>query len=236
MPFPILAYTFAMSAKKPDWLPEIRDFCRRSSISISGWGADTLVVEAQSPERISEASSLLRQFGFVPMPSDDDKEAGLLLLSRNPAAVLAKPSSFDISRLPLIERIPPVLEAAFSVWLFWHAKAQPSPTSWHYVVFGAIALCVTLWDFSRTWGWKLELSPEGLRLQRYFQWSTLPWSRIRNVDVAPVRSRGGNREAVKLTLADDCTIRVGVFGFAFARAVRDRLRRELAQRQPSSGR
>jgi hypothetical protein len=56
-----------MSPKNPDWLPEVRDFCRRSSLTISGWGPDTIIVEAKSPDQTAQASSLLRQFGFEPM-------------------------------------------------------------------------------------------------------------------------------------------------------------------------
>ena len=232
-PIQLAVILLQMSPKSPDWLPEVRDFCRRSSITISGWGAETLVVEVKSPQKVTEVSSLLGQFGFQPMPSDDDKEAGLLLLSRDPSATLAKQVSLNTSRLPWIERIIPLFEAALAVWFFWLAATQPRPNSWRYAGFGTIILLVTLWDFSRTWGWQLEASPEGLRLQRYFRWSTLPWSGIRAVDVTPVRSRGGNREAVKLTLANDHTIRLGVFGYAFARALRNRLRSELSQRQPN---
>lgn len=222
-----------MSTRNPDWLPEVRDLCRRSSFVISGWGADTLIVEAKSDARADEAASLLRQFGFTAMPRDEDKEAGLLMLSRNPTATQAKQSSFDTSRRPLNERIVPAFEAALSIGLFWYGIAVTPSASWRFASYAAIILVVTVWDFSRTSGWRLQTSAEELRIRRYFRWNVIPWSQIRSLGTAPVRSRGNNREILNLTLASGARFRLGVFGYPFARALCDRLRSELAQRHPS---
>ncbi len=55
-----------------------------------GWGTDTLVVKAESPERAGEVASQLRSFGFEAIEDEADAEAGMLLLSRNRAATIAK--------------------------------------------------------------------------------------------------------------------------------------------------
>jgi len=58
--------------------------------TIMGWGTDTLVVKAESPERTREVASQLRAFGFEAVEDQADAEAGMLLLSRNRAATIAK--------------------------------------------------------------------------------------------------------------------------------------------------
>jgi hypothetical protein len=75
---------------KPDWFPGIREFCRTARIEIMGWGTDTLVVKAESPERAGEVASQLRSFGFEAIEDEPDAEAGMLLLSRNRAATIAR--------------------------------------------------------------------------------------------------------------------------------------------------
>lgn len=55
-----------------------------------GWGTDTLVVKAESPERAGEVASQLRSFGFEAIEDEADAEAGMLLLSRNRDATIAK--------------------------------------------------------------------------------------------------------------------------------------------------
>jgi hypothetical protein len=75
---------------KPDWFPGIREFCRTARIEIMGWGIDTLVVKAESPERAGEVASQLRSFGFEAIEDEPDAEAGMLLLSRNRAATIAR--------------------------------------------------------------------------------------------------------------------------------------------------
>jgi hypothetical protein len=75
---------------KPDWFPGIQEFCRTARMEIMGWGTDTLVVKAESPERAAEVASQLRSFGFEAIEDEADAEAGMLLLSRNRAATITK--------------------------------------------------------------------------------------------------------------------------------------------------
>jgi hypothetical protein len=75
---------------KPDWFSGVHEFCRTARIEIMGWGTDTLVVKAESPERAGEVASQLRSFGFEAIEDEADAEAGMLLLSRNRAATIAK--------------------------------------------------------------------------------------------------------------------------------------------------
>jgi hypothetical protein len=75
---------------KPDWFPGVHEFCRSARIEIMGWGTDTLVVKAESPERAGEVASQLRSFGFEAIEDQADAEAGMPLLSRNRAATIAK--------------------------------------------------------------------------------------------------------------------------------------------------
>ena len=75
---------------KPDWFRGIHEFCRTARIGIMGWGPDTLIVKAESPERAEEVASQLRSFGFEAIEDEADAEAGMLLLSRNRAATIAK--------------------------------------------------------------------------------------------------------------------------------------------------
>jgi len=48
------------------------------------WGADTLVVQAKSPEIASQISNQLRQLGFKPVEDEADNYAGILTLSLKP--------------------------------------------------------------------------------------------------------------------------------------------------------
>jgi hypothetical protein len=75
---------------KPDWFRGIHEFCRTARIEIMGWGPDTLIVKAESPGRAVEVASQLRSFGFEAIEDEADAEAGILLLSRNRAATIAK--------------------------------------------------------------------------------------------------------------------------------------------------
>jgi hypothetical protein len=75
---------------KPDWFYAVREFCETAGIEIMGWDPDTLLVKAESPERAEEVASQLRSFGFEAIEDEADAEAGMLLLSRNRAATIAK--------------------------------------------------------------------------------------------------------------------------------------------------
>jgi hypothetical protein len=41
----------------PQWFREVREFCQTATIEIMGWGLDTLVVKAESPQRTAEETS-----------------------------------------------------------------------------------------------------------------------------------------------------------------------------------
>ena len=224
-----------MSPKNPDWLPEVREFCRRSSISLSGWGADTLVVEAKSKARAAEVASLPRQFGFAPMPSEEDEQAGMLLLSRNPSATLQKQVSYDVSRRPWNEKVQTVVWLIGSLFLIPGFSRNPArfPYSyWLALPLGVLFLALLVWDGTRIWAWRLEIQPAVLRARQWFQWTTVPWEQIRSVEMQPVWAR--NHNAVILKLARGGSVRLGVFSVIFASLLRERLRRELAQRQSGS--
>lgn len=71
-------------SKNPDWLPQIREFCRVAGIKIMAWGPETLVVEAKSPEARLQIADQLRQMGFKAIEDQADDEAGMLSLSLKP--------------------------------------------------------------------------------------------------------------------------------------------------------
>jgi len=120
-----------MSKETPAWLPEAREFCRSAGIEVSGWGSDTLLVKVESPDRTNRLVSQLRPLGFEPIEDEDDAEAGLLLLSRNPAATRAKQTeswtNVDVSQRPTIERAAPVLEGPSSYGAVGIASRKRSP-------------------------------------------------------------------------------------------------------------
>lgn len=71
-------------ANDPDWLPQVREFCRDARIKIMAWGPDTVVVEAKSPESASQISNQLRHLGFKAVEDESDSYAGILTLSLKP--------------------------------------------------------------------------------------------------------------------------------------------------------
>src|SRR5215471_521551 len=73
-----------LMAKNPDWLPQVREFCKSVGITIMAWGPCALVVEANSPEIASQISKQLRQLEFKAVEDEADADAGMLTLSRKP--------------------------------------------------------------------------------------------------------------------------------------------------------
>lgn len=224
-----------MSKETPVWLPEARESCRNSGIEIEGWGADTLLVKAESPERAKQVASQLRFLGLEPIEDEDDAEAGMLLLSRNPAATRAKQKANrvpgDLSRMPVIARVGPVFTGLLSIFSLCYSATQSPPISWRVAVPGSIVLIYSLWEGSRVWGWRLEMSPEELRVRYRFQWTAIPWTQIRAVKTETSYNHGAAFVTVTLTRASKPPLRLGTFGEPFARGLRDRLRKEIAQRQ-----
>ena len=76
--------------REPEWLAQVRSFCKTSNIKIMAWGAETVVVEARDDAQAKKAATELRSFGFEPIEDESDAEAGMLLLSRDRAGTLAK--------------------------------------------------------------------------------------------------------------------------------------------------
>jgi len=218
---------------RPAWLDETSNFCKSARITIVAWGPNGLLVEAKSPERAKEIASQLGQLGFKVIENEDNDYAGILELSQNPAAVQAaiqaEIASFDVSRRHLGEQIEPIFLAFCSLLLvpglFGNDVRYPS---WITLPLGLLSLIGFVWDGSRIWGWRLEMVPEGLRVQQYFRWSTIPWEQIRTVESVDA-AWGRNQESVVVKLASGSSVRLGTFNFLFSRKLRDRLRYELAQ-------
>jgi len=186
-----------------------------------------LTVEAKSEERAKEIASQLGQLGFSTVKNDDDAYAGLLNLSRNPAAVETKIASFDISRRPWDEQIEPL------IWALGASLLLPSLVTnsarypyWVTLPLGALSLVLFSWDGRRIWGWRLETLPAALRVRRGFRWTTIPWDPIRDVK----SMQKGRQGSVAVELASHHYEQLGTFKDSFARNLRDRLRVEIAQR------
>jgi hypothetical protein len=144
-------HTRRMNNPDPVWMDSARRFCRESGIQIMGWGTDILLVEAKSPERAKQIASMLGQFGFKAIEDEDDAYAGILSLSINPVAVQEKIASFDISRRPIVDRILPLLWAAWSfAWLLPIAALRSSKISPHLLtLFVMASLCITIYEGGR---------------------------------------------------------------------------------------
>jgi membrane protein YdbS with pleckstrin-like domain len=221
-----------MSKKTPAWLPEARKLCRGAGIEISGWGSDTLLVKVASADQADTVASQLQPLGFARIEDEDDTDSGLLLLSRNSQATRAQQlnglTNVDITRRPMIERTAPVLEASVSIWSFWVGSTKTQPASWFFTALASIILIIFLRDARRFWGWKLQISADELRVRRNFRWSAISWARIQAVDT--ISAGGRNQEAVTLTLTANAALSLGIFGYRFAHALRDRLRDEVTRR------
>ncbi len=209
---------------KPPWLREVREFCRGAGIEITGWGADTLIVTAKSPDGAQQIASQLGPFGFTPVENEEDAYAGLLTLSLHPAATRNKIASFNVSQRPLNERLIPLIWGALSIGLFvGHFRSR-----WLNLV-GVLPTALFLWYGVQIWGWALEVLPQELRVRRRWRWSSFAWDEIRGIETAPARGR--DQEAVILKLVSNTSESLGSFWFAFARNMRDRLGYEIAKRR-----
>jgi hypothetical protein len=98
------AILILMSNKKPDWLRSAQDFCKSAGIEICAWGADALVVKVEGEEYAEHVVAQLRPLGFEPIRDEDDSQAGLLTMVRDPAATRTRQNSHiastDASRRP----------------------------------------------------------------------------------------------------------------------------------------
>jgi hypothetical protein len=221
-----------MNRREPTWLPEIRDLCRQGGIKIAGWGADTVSVYAESPDRVAQINAQFRPLGFEPIDDADDAAAGLLLLSRTPAETRAKQhriaTGADISQRPLADRAAVAIVAALSVWLWWFGFRQPPPKIWIFTTLAALLALVTVREGRRLLGWRLDMSDAALRVRLDFQWHTIPWTDIKGVAMTGASVR--QQEGVTLTLASGEAFALGWFSRHFARALCDQLGREITAR------
>lgn len=188
-----------------------------------------LTVEAKSEARASEIAAQLGQLGFKAIRDEDNAYAGLLDLSKNPEVIQSKKASLDVSRRLWDEQITPLIWALGSLLLvpgvFGNAQRGPHGVA---IAIGLVSFLMFLRDGARIWGWRLEMHSEGVRVRRYFRWSTIPWEQIKAVSSVPA---GRRVEAVDVELVSGASERLGSFGYTFARRLRDRLRIELAQRR-----
>jgi len=218
-----------MGKQDPAWLQETRDFCDSSGIKIVGWGPELLTVEAKSDARASEIASQLGQLGFKPIKDEDSAYAGLLDLSKNPAAIQAKKASLDVSRRLWDEQIIPLIWAFCSLLLVPGLEGNRGRVPYLVAMpIGLMSLGMFFWEGARIWGWKLEILPEEIRVRRHFRWSTIPCKQIQSVTTVEA---GRSSETVVIKLGSHESERLGSFGCAFARRLRDRLRIEIAQRR-----
>jgi hypothetical protein len=172
-----------MGKENPAWLPGAREFCRNSGIEIVGWGPDLLTVVAKSEQRAKEITSQFGQLGFKAIENEDDAYAGLLNLSKNPAAIQAKIGSFDISRRRWDEQIVPLIWALGSLLLVPGLLGGADRTPlWASLPLGILPLVMFFRDRARIWGWRLEMVPQWLRVRRFFRWSEIPWEQIQAVE------------------------------------------------------
>jgi len=132
--------------------------------------------------------------------------------------------SVDISTLPRVQRISSVIEIAFSVLCIGYGLVAPK--LWLFFALGASLSC----DAIRILGWKLEMTPEYLRIRRYFLWRSIPWTQILKIGVGDTWGRGGQK-AVRLDVTSQPMTSLGAFPEPFALAVRDSLQTELNRRR-----
>lgn len=196
-----------------------------------GWRPNLLTVEAKSDGRAQEITSQLAQLGFKVIENEDDAYAGMLNLSKNPEAVQSKIASFDISRRRWDEQIMPAIFGLCAVGLLFSGSRGDDPRNSPFVTIplGILSAGMFLWQAPQIWGWRLELSPNELRIRRLFRWTAVPWDQITAVDST---SRSGRQqESVVLRLSPHSKEILGTFNAAFAHNLRDRLRYELEQRR-----
>ena len=133
--------------------------------------------------------------------------------------------SADISTRPRVQRVSSVIELAFSILCFGYSGMAPGP--WPFVLGSML-----FWDAIRVLGWKLEVTPEYLRIRRYFLWRSIPWAQICAVAMGDTWGRG--QKAVRLSLASQPSLSLGAFDEPFALAVSDGLRAEIKHRRGTS--
>ena len=226
-----------MTRADPAWLKEAREVCRQAGIKIAALGNESLVVYLGSSRRAAEVASQLAPLGLQPMNDEDDDSAGLLTLCRDPEGARAKqretptPRYSDFSKPPVLDRLTPALEFLFSILSFWLGITQ-FQRFWILIPFAAVLLVKSIWNGARIWGWSVYSQSAGLALRRHFRWTVIPWDQINSVESRSHYGRGQDRETVTL-ITRGRSLRLGTFGYPFARALRDYLRDQIALHQKS---
>lgn len=218
-----------MKKIEPAWLIEARQFCSKAGIKIIAWGPNALIVEAKSSERAREIASQLGQLGLKTLDDEDDAYAGILTLSRAPAALQTEVASLDVSHRRWDEQLQPFIWAAAAITFIERGVGR----SWRYsarlmLAVGFILSVLFLLDAVRIWTWRMEILPEAIRVRRGFRWRTFSKTQIHAVESVQAWSR--NQERVVLHLASRTLESLGTFGVVFARRLRDRLRQEIQSR------
>jgi hypothetical protein len=129
----------------------------------------------------------------------------------------------NISTRRRVQRVSSIIELAFSILCFGYSGMAPRP--WLLVALGSLFF----WDAIRILGWKLEITPESLRVRRYFLWRSIPWEQILKIGVGDTWGRG--QRAVRLDLTSQPMTSLGAFDERFALALRDGLQTEITRRR-----
>jgi hypothetical protein len=223
-----------MSKATPAWLAETQEYCKSAGIPIVAWGPNLLTVEAHGYARAREVVAQMGALGFQEIPCAGNIRAGLLDLSKDPAALRAEAAarlhrspSFDLTHPCWQDTIQPTVWLFFSLLLIPGLLTSNDPREpyWLIAPLGIATLAMFLHEAARIWGWRMEMTDAGIRVRRNFMWKEIPWSAIERV--SPCATRGHER-SVTLTLADAHRESLGTFFSPFARQLRAKLESELA--------
>jgi hypothetical protein len=223
-----------MNKSAPPWLAETQLYCKSAGIPIVGWGPNLLTVEASGYARAKEVATQMSALGFQEIPCAGNIRAGLLDLSKDPAALRAEAEArlhrarpFDLTHPCWQDTIQPAAWLLLSLLLIpgmiW--GDDPREPYWLIAPLGIATLAMFLREAARIWGWRLEFTDAGVRVRRNFFWKEIPWSAIERVSPCAMR---GHERSVTLTLADAHRESLGTFFSPFAQQLRTKLESELA--------
>jgi hypothetical protein len=216
-----------MSKPDPIWLAETRQFCQGAGIPIVGYGPNLLTVEARGKERAQEITSQLSSLGFQAIDNAGNRYAGLLDLSKNPAALHPQLHHFDVTRACWQDSAQPVIWAIGALLIIpAFTGSDPREPYWLAAPLGMGSLAMFLYEALRIWGYRAEFTHDALRVRRYFQWKEIPWAEILSVHTKCASKRS---ESVTLVREPHGREVLGSFFGPFACALRNRIHDELEQ-------
>jgi hypothetical protein len=214
-----------MSKPDPVWLAETRNFCQGAGIPIVGYGPNVLTVEARGKVRSQEIATQLGTLGFQAIENRGNTYAGLLDLSKDPAALHAFTWTFDVTHPCWQDAARPLLWALGSLLLIpVFLTNDPREPYWLIAPLGLGALAMFVHEAFRIWGWRAEFDTDVLRLRRNFRWKEIPWTQIASVHTKHSSAR---ESGVILLLSDHERECAGTFFGPFARALRDSIATEI---------